>query len=87
MPVSGLVLTIFPKQLSEINQRLHAEPRFEVGELQGHHLPVVYESETLEEHQRAWHWLEELPGVQFVELAYHDFSDVDDFGHTPESDP
>lgn len=83
MPVSGLVLTIFPASLIEIKRHLAPDPRFTPGELQGHHLPVVFESETLEEHRTAWRWLEELPYVCFVELAYHDFSDMEELGTRP----
>lgn len=85
MPVSGIVVTLESDAHARetLLERLAGDGRFTVGETQGAHLPLVCDTSDLDGHRAAWHDLEAMPGVRFVELAYHDFSDVEDFGAQP----
>ncbi len=81
MPVSGLVLTLdSPSPVrAAIIAALVADRRMTVGELQAAgRLPVVTEADTLDEQQALWDEIARLPGVLLVDLAYEDFSDIDD---------
>ena len=80
MPVSGLVITL---SVDEAGQRsalakLEADSRFTIGERKGNKVPVVLETESSAEDQSTWEELRSTPGVEFVALAYVDFSDLDE---------
>lgn len=85
MPVSGLVLTIDVSltKRGEAYAALDADARFTRGPEQGPRLPVVCETDTVDGHTEALERLEDLPGVLMVELAYSDFSDVDEIDRLP----
>ncbi len=82
MPVSGLVITLCdlaPLRETAIGA-LAANPDIVVGELQTRNrLPVVTDTQTIQAQNALWEDMARLPGVLLVELAYHDFSDVDAF--------
>ncbi len=79
MPVSGIVVTL----ASEIEQReramdaLRKHPCVTLGEAVETRLPIVTDTETMDEHEEVWSQLEKIEGVLQVQLAFHDFSDVD----------
>lgn len=85
MPISGIVLTLVPESRTrrDLLDSLSEDKRFTPGETQEDRLPLVCETPDMPSHRAAWHELEAMPGVRFVELAYHDFSDVEDFGEQP----
>ena len=80
MPVSGLVLTLDadPQQRCTLLATLAADARVTLGELVEGSLPVVTETDSMDEHRGLWHELAGLAGVLQIRLAYHDFSDVSD---------
>ncbi len=77
MWVSSFVITL-PDGSSgvyAIKEALRAVPVFELGERVGRRLPVVLEAEDGST-ARSWHhWVEELPGVVNVEVAFMNFED------------
>lgn len=85
MPVSGLVVTLAPDpELRRLAVELLAgDPRMTLGELVEGHLPLVTETATLDEHEAIWKELEATAGVLQVRLAFHDFSDIDEFPRRP----
>lgn len=85
MPISGLVLTLTQdsRLAHSLTQELHRDPRVTVGDRVGEQLPIVVETGSIDEDRTAFEELTRTPGVLFVELAYHDFSDVQDFGDGP----
>jgi nitrate reductase NapAB chaperone NapD len=79
MPVSGLVVALSPQP--ELRDRaravLGAHPRVTLGEMQDSgRLPIVLEGESAEAMQADLDMLTEIAGVELVELAYVELSDV-----------
>lgn len=85
MPISGLVLTLSedPGLRLALLDALRLVPRVTVGEPRGGRLPIVTETGSIREDEALFEELVRTPGVLAVELAYHDFSDVEDFGGRP----
>jgi len=82
MPVAGLVVTLTDLDLlrAECLDALAADPRVTLGELQrGGRLPVVLETASVGEERDLLDDLTRTPGVLLVDLAFHDFSDVECF--------
>lgn len=79
MPVSGLVLTLErdPSLRSDLLETLGADGRVTTGEPIEGSLPVVTETDTIDEHEALWNEIAALDGVLMVRLAFHDFSDVE----------
>lgn len=83
MWISSFVVTLpAAKESAEAVQRaLAAIPVFTLGERQGSRLPVVVEAPDGST-SRYWHeWVEQLPGVIQVEVAFVSF---DESGQLPE---
>jgi hypothetical protein len=80
MPVSGIVATLSDDAVERGRalERLGEDARLTVGEAAGLRLPIVIDTAGAEEHQRAWDAVEATVGVRFVELVFHDFSDVEE---------
>lgn len=76
MPVSGLVLTVPEARTRDVVARLVEHPGVTIGPAEGPRLPIVVESDAVSEDRDTFLWLQELPGVTTVELAFLDFSDV-----------
>lgn len=78
MPVSGIVVTLDerPEARAEAMARLDGDARLTLGPATHLKLPVVIDTSDAEAQQRAWDDVEATPGVRFVELVYHDFSDL-----------
>ncbi len=72
--ISGLVihLKIDEELARETVIAIKAEPTIEVGEPQGHKLPIVLECETPDESQATTDWLLSLPGVTHVDVVLVD---------------
>lgn len=67
--VLGLVVLPAPGGLDEALEALAAEPALELGELQGHRIPVVAEC-ALGEDEALIQRLHALPGVMAVEVTF-----------------
>jgi len=82
MPVAGMVITFCEDEglRACAVEALAADPRITLGEAQrGRKLPLVTDTETLEEQQDLWRALVNIPGVLTLDLAFEDFSDVGEF--------
>jgi len=75
MPVSGLVLSLRdePQLRAETLAVMGGDSRITVGVCEGNRLAIVLDTCSSEEDQRLWAWLESLPGVLFVEVAFIGF--------------
>ncbi len=74
MPVSGLVLTLSREDSCrrEALSALCEHALIAIGELAAHRLPIVVDTPNSEEDRAIWEWLQELPGVLFVDLVCTD---------------
>ncbi len=80
MWVSSFVITVpaEPERVECILNALRAVPVFEIGEIVGCRLPVVLEAEDGSSARHWHHWVEELPGVIHVDVAFVSFDDDED---------
>ncbi len=79
MWISSFVVTLPPTEESakSVLRALAAIPVFTLGERQGARLPVVVEAPD-GSMSRYWHeWVEQLPGVVQVEVAFVSFDESD----------
>lgn len=91
MPVSGLVITLAPPPdvpgasnglrdgSTRVIEQIHLHPHLQVGPRQGQRLPVVLDTPDRETDKRCWLWLNGLPGVHHVDIAFIHFEDEDAF--------
>lgn len=77
MITSGLVLTLSTDAAlaEEAVASLRARSEFTPGERNDRWLPVVLETANDAASRVAHDWLNSLPGVEFVDVVYVDFSD------------
>jgi hypothetical protein len=77
MITSGLVLTLNADAAlaEQAVASLHARPEFTPGERNGRWLPVALEAADNAESRNLHDWLNALPGVDFVDVVYVDFSE------------
>ncbi len=83
MPISGLVIVLDGRaeEARTAIDTICANDRLTVGRAEaGDRVPVVLETESHEESREQLAWIEALPGVAMVEVAYVDLSDL---GGTP----
>ena len=79
MPISGLVIDL-DGHAGAAEAALHAvraDRRFTLGDEAAERVPVVLETESHRESRVCLEWLEGLPGVTLVQVAYVDQSDID----------
>ncbi|MCA9190019.1 MAG: hypothetical protein R3E01_25740 [Pirellulaceae bacterium] len=72
MPVSGLVVTFSdePQVHAATLTTIRQESRITIGVEAAGRLAIVLDTLTPEEDRQLWEWLQELPGVRFVEVAF-----------------
>ncbi len=80
MPVCGLVLTVSeePRRRAMVRRALLQEPGVTLGADGGLRWPVVLETSDPRQEAARLDRIGSLPGVLAVEVAYHDFSDVEE---------
>lgn len=80
MPTSGLVLTLSDDAAlaEQAVASLRARPEFTPGERNDRWLPVALEAADDAESRAAHDWLNRLPGVDFVDVVYVNFSENDE---------
>lgn len=78
MPILAAVVTLDPATAPHgpAVASLAAQEGVDVGELQGHRLPVVVESGRPREDEARFDALRAVPGVLAVDLVWADFSDL-----------
>ena len=90
MPVSGLVATLAAENTqagrtmpthADVIDQIKQHPRFQVGELQDNRLPIVIDTPDKHADKDCWAWLNNLPGVHHVDVAFIHFEDEDAFAH------
>ncbi|WP_144057649.1 hypothetical protein [Novipirellula maiorica] len=76
MPISGLVVTLSDSEPERADalKSLRDDPRIELGinEPEQQHalrIPIVVDTHSNHEDKQVWKWLNELPGVVFVDVA------------------
>ncbi len=78
MPISGLVVVLdapngpFPGTL----EALRAHAAIEVGEMTDSNIAIVVESTSDKHDQEIWQWVQELPGVIDIRIAFVGFDEV-----------
>lgn len=78
MPVSGLIVTLssdFCLQ-SEAGFAIRNHPQIEVGPTPSNRMVIVLDTQSSEEDKSIWEWLNQLPGVIFIDVAMVGFEDV-----------
>ena len=79
MPVSGLVVTLSEQvelRAAAIDS-IRNERRIEIGESTPQRLAIVMDTQSTEEDRTLWNWLNQLPGVTFVDVVMVGFEDPD----------
>ena len=79
MPISGLVIVLDgrAREARAAVDMICANDRFTVGRAEaGCRVPAVLETASDEESRRQLAWVEAMPGVAMVEVAYVDLSDL-----------
>lgn len=69
--------------VAESLQQIQRHPNFQIGDRQGLRLPVVLDTPDKETDKRCWLWLNDLPGVHHVDVAFIHFEDRDAFEASP----
>ena len=85
MPISGLVVTLSDDESQRDNAiaTLEADERFTVGDRQDNHLPVVADTDTIDEGKQLLRdELMDVHGVIFVNVITVNFEDTTDGDRT-----
>jgi hypothetical protein len=87
MITSGLVLTLNADAAlaEQAVASLRARPEFTPGERNDRWLPVALEARDESARRDLHDWIETLPGVDFVDVVYVNFSDDDEAPASPTS--
>ena len=64
-------------------EQIQRHPNFQAGQRQSQRLPVVLDTPDKETDKRCWGWLNNLPGVHHVDVAFIHFEDEDAFDASP----
>lgn len=80
MPVSGLVLTLSANggTAAEAISALKARPEIECEAPRGNKLPVAVDTLDRTKDQALWRWINELPGVDFIDVVFISFPEDED---------
>lgn len=76
MPISGLVVTAPESAHDSVLSELGGHDSLTVGPATGPRIPVVVDSQTVNDDRDTYFWIQSLPSVTQVEVAYLDFSDI-----------
>ena len=78
MQTSGLVITLSSDsaEAAKAFTALSARPEFVFGERNDRWLPLVMETSGDVESRELHDWIQALPGVEFVDVAYVNFDEV-----------
>ena len=77
MPVSGLVVSLSnqPDLRQNAWESMRADPRIEVGLIEAQRVAIVVDTASNEEDKTIWNWLQQLPGVVFVDIVMVGFEE------------
>ena len=77
VPISGLVVVLdspsgpYPDTI----QKLRAHPAIEVGDISDYKIAIVVDSTCKQHDQEIWDWVQDLPGVLDIQIAFVGFDD------------
>jgi nitrate reductase NapAB chaperone NapD len=84
VPVSGLVITRATNvEDAELRARLSCVPGLELGPSSGPRHAATLDAEDVDGHDAALARISTIDGVLFVDLAFHDHSDVERIAYRP----
>ena len=83
IPASNSSVMVADSPVAVSLQQIQQHPNFEVGDRQGLRLPVVLDTPDKETDKQCWLWLNSLPGVHHVDVAFIHFEDKDAFEASP----
>lgn len=74
MAVTGLIITLSgdPEASEEARRAMEGHDLLSLGEPNGRKVPVVADAPSQEDDMAVWQWLNELNGVDFVDVVYVD---------------
>jgi len=77
MPISGLVLSLSEQHSLREHalEALRHEPRIEIGARDSLRVAIVCDTACGEEDKQLWNWLQQLPGIVFVDVVMVGFDD------------
>ncbi|WP_220498165.1 chaperone NapD [Rhodopirellula sp. JC639] len=77
MPISGLVITFDPTSgdPDETISQLRCEPAIEVGVMDHQKCAIVVDTSSKAEDKRIYQWVQDLPGVASIQVAFVAFDD------------
>ena len=77
MPISGLVVVLDGPSgpHDETISKLSAHPAVEVGDVSANRAAIVVESKSKRDDQEVWNWVQGLPGVTDIQIAFVGFDD------------
>ena len=72
MPVSGLMLSFSSDVAShgDVLRRIQRRAEIVIGPARGEKLAVVVDTDSREQDRDIWQWLQDLPGITGVHLAF-----------------
>ncbi len=76
MPISGVIVTYKDGATDAVRRAIEARPGVELRESRGTALVVVTDTATLEEDREQVRWLDGLPGVLSVFVAFTNVEDL-----------
>ena len=79
MPISGLVVFLSEDSETRVHalEAIAADARIEVGEFVAGKMSLAVETNSSAEDREIWDWLNNLPGVAFVQVAFIAFEGGD----------
>jgi nitrate reductase NapAB chaperone NapD len=80
VPVSGIVITFSSDVIDhgETIKQLLAEPVIEIGESSGAKLAIVIDTDSPRRDREIWDWVQNLPGVAWLDVTFVGFDDIED---------
>ena len=77
MPVSGLVVSLSdqPALREKAMDAIRDEPRIEIGVTKSRRMAIVIDTASSDDDKQLWNWLQELPGVAFVDVVMVGFEE------------
>ena len=87
MPISGLVVVFESSEAlsDQVLQQLFEHTAIEVGKRELDRVAIVVDSTSKEHDRQIWEWLQVLPGVSDIKIAFVGFDEVVDVGAPNES--
>jgi nitrate reductase NapAB chaperone NapD len=78
VPISGLVVVLDAPNGPFLGtlQALRGHAAIDVGEITDNHIAIVVDSTSNQHDQEIWQWVQELPGVLDIRIAFVGFDEA-----------